>query len=174
MKKLIVLLPLILVGIFGYYYNYLRETRSQFVEVREFGGDLWPIGSYYELNQDGDIIIELDEDSKLSSGTWSSGSQFFFNGDELSKITAKAPFNFSQIDFDTDAEITKEMFPPNVLHKMKLEDKTKIDGLDITPLCSIEFKNQVLYSAKCPEFDTVYFKRFVELPEVKSAEEPES
>jgi hypothetical protein len=170
MIKFIIFLPLILVGIFAYYYNYLRETREQFADTREFGGALWPKGSYYELTPDGDIIIELNEDFKILNGEWTTGSRFFFSGDEVIHIEAKAPFLFSQIKFESNGIIEKENFPPNVLHKMKLSENIKLDGLDLNPLCDIAFKNHVLYSAKCPEFDTVYFKRFVELPEVINEE----
>lgn len=171
MKKFIVLLPIILASLFGYYYNFLRETRPQFEDQREFGGILWPAGSYYELNADGNIIIELDENLKLKNDHWKSGSRFHFSADSIVKIEAKAPFQFSQINFESDGVIKKEDISPNTLYKIKFKHEQTIDGLEIKPDCEVEFKNNVLYSAKCPEFDKVYFKRFVNLPEVNSNEE---
>ncbi|MBT4793363.1 MAG: hypothetical protein HON90_17460 [Halobacteriovoraceae bacterium] len=147
-------------------YLVFGQKKESFSSSQKYGGISWPQGSYYRFDREGDIIIEIAQSLKVLGGKWPSGSTFFFDGNNLIKILPSSSFLFADFEFKSVMEITQEEFQPNLLHSMKLTYPVVIDGLDLKPNCMISFKNLVLYSATCDDFGTVYFKRFVELPEV--------
>lgn len=169
MKLTIALCSIILLLTVGYYYKEMNKKDS-FKENTQYGKIIWPKGSYYEFNSDGDIVVELESSLKVVRGEWPAGTRFYYDADDLVKIEVFDSFKFADMEFSEGLTIKQEHLAPNTLHNMKLKMDIKLDGLDLHEGCDISFKNFVLYSGKCPEFDTVYFKRFIELPEVQKKE----
>ncbi len=166
MKKAMVLLPIILILTFLVYFYGIRDSRKELSQGKVFAGVAWPEGTKYEVLTDGNLVLEIKEDFNILKGEWKSGTRFYLDGDEVQKILATSPFRFAQMEFSEKTMITAEKFPPNILHKLQVNKEMIIDGLDLKKECIISFKNYVLFSADCPGLDTLYFKRFLELPEV--------
>ncbi len=169
MKLTLTLCALILLITGGYYYNELTK-RTALDQDTIYGEFSYPQGSYYEVDEDGDIIIELAKKQTVGKGTWPRKTRFYFDGAKLGKIEVPKAFTFAGLEFKFKAEFLVEEFPPNILYRLKVGKKIKIDGLDVHPECEIEFKNYVLYSAKCPEFGIVYFKRSLKLPVIEEVD----
>ncbi len=165
MKLTIGLCSLILLVTAGYYYReYTKKTELK--QEMILAGTTWPVGTYYEVDEAGDIILELEQERKIANGVWPEGTKFYFDGNKLKEIKVEDPFEFAQLKFNYPTKLMVESFPPHILHKLSVVKKIKIDGLDLHDKCNLEFKNYILYAANCPEFGTVYFKRFVKLPEI--------
>lgn len=163
--KLTIILCTCISLIIGAYYYYESKRANTSTPSLVYDGVTWPRGSDYQTSSDGDIIIELQKKFSAFEGEWEKGTKFFFDGNKLRRIETRGTFNFFQIFFSSEGSIDIENFPPNTLYKLKLKKKITIDGLDVKPECKINFKNSILYSAQCPEFGIVYFKRFIELPQ---------
>ncbi len=168
-KLTIIFCSIILFITVGYYYqrNYQGEhEKSSFKEITTYAGVEWPAGSFYTVSEEGDITIELEQTFTAFKGVWPVGTKFYLDGNDLSKIEVQDDFEFAQLKFKHSASIEVAYFSPNLRHRMTLDHEIIIDGLEIKADCNIAFKNYTLYTATCPEFGTVYFKRFIELPEV--------
>ena len=163
MKAFIISFAFLFLTIIGYHYS--KQIPQQSKEQLSYGGVDWPISSRYELNKAGDISIILGESFTAYQGSWPIGTTFKFDGDNLSEIQTLEGFIFADLKFKHKTKITLEDFPPYKLHVFHLQEKMKVDGLDLRSGCKIQFKDYVLYAAQCEDFGVVYFKRSVELPE---------
>lgn len=144
---------------------YLTKNKSKVIHQLEYGGIVWPESITYEVDEEGDIQIELNEDFSCYNGVWHRGTKFLFSGNNLKKIIPALPFEFAELKFKNKVEIEFEDYPPHQLHIFSVKENLTIDGLDLRNGCKLEFKDHTLYAAHCDTFGTVYFKRSVELPE---------
>lgn len=154
----------------GFYLNNGDGSKPLSQQI-EYGGVLWPKNIKYEVDKVGDIKITLLDEFSALEGEWPAGTQFKFDGNNLSFIQVPSKFTFGQLSFDYPTKIHLEDFPPHTLHYLEVKKDSVVDGLDLKVGCKIQFKDYVLYAANCEEFGTVYFKRSVELPENSASAE---
>jgi len=172
-KKIIYyfLLLLNILGLSYYVYRFhLYEEKAgkkSFHEEVEYAGILWPVGTEYETDTKGDIILTSKYNLEAFNGIFPSESQFKLFENKIESIKTKGTFFFAGIRFEAPGKIYQFFEGEDVHNKIEFTKKVKIDGLELDPGCHIKLQNFVLYSAYCEKFGEVKFKRFVTLPIVE-------
>lgn len=136
----------------------------------ELGGVTWPVGTGFEEDVDGNIILTLNDSMNFLRGSWPAETKIYFEGNKIYGIEVFTNFSFADFDFFKGAKLALKYPNQNdVLQIVELGGEKEMDGLDLKGGCLVSFKNYVLLSASCPEYENVFFKRHVELPEIKEA-----
>lgn len=172
MKKFFsVFIGLALITIGHYIYRQWPENRHLESDV-EKAGILWPEGTEFEVNEQGEVVFILSEEMSFREGIWPEGSRVYFDEDEIKGMEVFQNFEFAQFEFYQAAKIAFVKEDSQSAHVIELTEKAEFDGLPLKPGCLIKFKNYVLDKASCEEFENVHFKRKLEMPEVKKTSGP--
>lgn len=118
----------------------------------------WPKSSDIIHNGGQNYQIKINEKFTTSHGKWGIHTEFLIEDNEIQQITSNRDLTFFGFLFKSGAQI--ERVDPETF-ELYLKQAVEIDGLDLTQECILEFKNKVLFSARCPHFDKVFFKRFI-------------
>ena len=172
-KKIIyqILILLNIIGLSYYVYRFhLYEEKvgkGSFTEEIEYAGIMWPVGTEYETDTKGDLILTNEYNLEAFNGIFPSGSQFKLFENKIESIETNGTFFFAGIRFEAPGKIYQFFEGEDVNNKIEFTKKVMIDGLELDPGCYISLRNFVLYSAYCEKFGEVKFKRFVTLPIVE-------
>ena len=151
------------------HYIYRQWPKATGLEVEvEKAGVVWPVGTDFEMDDEGNLIFILKESLKFREGHWPEGTQIHFKEDKIVGVETFDQFEFAQFNFFQAAKIAFLEENEKPVHIIELTDKAEFDGLPLKAGCLIKFVNYVLEKANCPEFENVYFKRKISLPKVES------
>lgn len=147
------------------YVNWESPRRTE--HVMELGGFTFPAGTIYENDIDEDLILTLDAKLTYATGYWPKGTKFYFEEDRVFGVEVEDDFEFAGFEFFQGAKIAFKYDREHINHVLQLTDKKEFDGLPLKKDCLVKFKDHVLESASCPEYQDVFFKRRLELPSSK-------
>lgn len=131
------------------------------IPLNKYAGILWPKSSIIEKGQDAGVTITLKEEFKTNQGSWPIGTVFEIYEDKIHQIETYQDFEFYGFKFKKGGLIVSQQQVEEVIYQLFLKTKMHIDGLDLHEECILEFKKRVLFAASCPEFEKVFFKRFI-------------
>jgi len=157
----IVLLAIIITGVI----LYTKQIR--------YAGITWPFSSTLEKSSEEDVSIILNEAFQTSHGSWPLKTEFLISNNVIKQIEVFDDFIFYGFKFNVGALIEHKSVDGEDFYDLFIKEKLVIDGLDLHGECIIEFKANVLFSARCPEFEKVYFKRFIAPDALEYSEEGE-
>jgi len=152
-KKCIYIISVILVILVGLFIFFTKKIRHANIN--------WPQNSLVQISSEQDLSITITEPFKTVHGDWPAKTEFYISNDVIKNIEVSDNFSFYGFKFRKGALIEHRREESENYYDIYIKDKVIIDGLDLHGECVIEFKNNVLFSARCPEFEKVFFKRFI-------------
>lgn len=126
----------------------------------------WPKSSLIVENGAENYQITLNEKFITSQGKWPKNTEFLIEENQIKQISSSSDITFfgfllkggALIEHVTDQD-----------YELYLKSEVNIDGMPLNQECLLIFKNKVLFSARCPGEDEVFFKRFIK-PEMLNFE----
>ena len=146
---LILFLIFILGLIIGVYY---------YTKPKVYASITWPASTLVEVAFGGSYLLTLNEKFDAFNGKWPKGTSFYIDQNKIKEIDVKDDFIFLAFNFKKGAFIEATYDTGEPLLKLRLRATHKIDGLEITGECYLNFTNSVLYSAYCPKFGEIKFR----------------